>query len=175
MVLQKISPDAFSWQKYRHFDVQKNGRVISIKKLHYVFFLSVNGRAERRFVTPVRWIANYYRTQTNTLGELVDALLILSWWRHRMQHFSRYWHFVRGIPRSPANSPHKGQWRRALMFSLICANRLLSKQWRRWGFRTSSRSLWRHHNGLDTCYIFVMDANIVKPHYIQWLSSWDFR
>ena len=26
-----------------------------------------------------------------------------------------------GMHRSPANSPHKGQWRRALMFSLICA------------------------------------------------------
>ena len=32
-----------------------------------------------------------------------------------------YWPFVRGIHRSPVNSPHKGQWRRALMFSLICA------------------------------------------------------
>ena len=28
--------------------------------------------------------------------------------------------FVRGIHRSPVNSPHKGQWRGALMFSLIC-------------------------------------------------------
>ena len=28
--------------------------------------------------------------------------------------------FLRGIHRSPVNSPHKGQWRRALMFSLIC-------------------------------------------------------
>ena len=27
---------------------------------------------------------------------------------------------VRGIPRSPVNSPNKGQWRGALMFSLIC-------------------------------------------------------
>ena len=26
-----------------------------------------------------------------------------------------------GIHRSPVNSPHKGQWREALMFSLICA------------------------------------------------------
>ena len=34
--------------------------------------------------------------------------------------FSRYWPFVRGIHRSPVNSPHKGQWRGALMFSLIC-------------------------------------------------------
>ena len=29
--------------------------------------------------------------------------------------FSRYWPFVRGIHRSPVNSPHKGQWRGALM------------------------------------------------------------
>ena len=34
-------------------------------------------------------------------------------WKH-------YWSFVRGIHRSPVNSPHKGQWRGALMFSLIC-------------------------------------------------------
>ena len=34
--------------------------------------------------------------------------------------FPRYWPFVRGIHRSPVNSPHKGQWRGALMFSLIC-------------------------------------------------------
>ena len=33
----------------------------------------------------------------------------------------RYWPFVQGIHRSPVNSPHKGQWRGALMFSLICA------------------------------------------------------
>ena len=36
------------------------------------------------------------------------------------KHFPRYWPFVRGIHRSPVNSPHKGQWRGALMFSLIC-------------------------------------------------------
>ena len=35
-------------------------------------------------------------------------------------HFPRYWPFVWGIDRSPVNSPHKGQWRGALMFSLIC-------------------------------------------------------
>ena len=29
-------------------------------------------------------------------------------------------HLCRGIHRSPVNSPHKGQWRGALMFSLIC-------------------------------------------------------
>ena len=38
----------------------------------------------------------------------------------KWKHFPRYWPFVRGIHRSPVNSLHKGQWRGALMFSLIC-------------------------------------------------------
>ena len=49
------------------------------------------------------------------------------WFAHRWhddvikwKHFPRYWRFVRGIHQSPVNSPHKGHWRRALMFSLIC-------------------------------------------------------
>ena len=38
-----------------------------------------------------------------------------------METFPRYWPFVRAIHRSPVNSPHKGQWRGALVFSFICA------------------------------------------------------
>ena len=37
----------------------------------------------------------------------------------KWNHFPRYWPFVRGIHRSPVNSLHKGQWRGALMVSLI--------------------------------------------------------
>ena len=39
----------------------------------------------------------------------------------KWKHFPHYWPFVQGIYRSPVNSPLKGQWRKALMFSLICA------------------------------------------------------
>ena len=39
----------------------------------------------------------------------------------KWKHFPRFWPFVPGIHRSPVNSLHKGQWRGALMFSLICA------------------------------------------------------
>ena len=39
----------------------------------------------------------------------------------KWKHFPRYWSFVWGIRQSPANSPHKGQWRGTLIFSLICA------------------------------------------------------
>ena len=38
----------------------------------------------------------------------------------KWKHFPRYWSLARGIYRPPVNSPHKGQWRGALMFSLIC-------------------------------------------------------
>ena len=40
----------------------------------------------------------------------------------KWKHFPRYWPFVWGIHRSPVNSPNKGHWRGALMFSLICAS-----------------------------------------------------
>ena len=46
--------------------------------------------------------------------------LRVTWWRHQMETFSALLYFFRGISRSPVNSPYKGQWRGALMFSLIC-------------------------------------------------------
>ena len=52
----------------------------------------------------------HVRSGTSTLHDDV-----IKW-----KHFPRYWPFVRGIHRSPVNSPHKGQWRGALMLSLIC-------------------------------------------------------
>ena len=44
-----------------------------------------------------------------------------AWRRHQMETFSALLAFVREIHRSPVNSSHKGQWRWALIFSLICA------------------------------------------------------
>ena len=38
----------------------------------------------------------------------------------KWKHFPHYWPFVREIHRSLVNSTHKGQWHRALMFSVIC-------------------------------------------------------
>ena len=55
---------------------------------------------------------------------------------------------MRGIHQSPVNSPHKGQWRGALMFSLICA-RINGWVNNREAGDLPSRSLWRH------CSVFV--------------------
>ena len=56
----------------------------------------------------------------------------------KWKHFPRNWPFVRGIHRSPVTSPHKGQWRRALMFVFfyLRLNKRLSKQSWGWWFET---------------------------------------
>ena len=42
-------------------------------------------------------------------------------WRHQMETFSALLAICAGNSPVPVNSPHKGQWRGALVFSLICA------------------------------------------------------
>ena len=64
----------------------------------------------------------------------------------KWKHFPRYWLFVRGIHRSPVNSPLKGQWRGFDVFFDLRLNKRLSKQWWGWWFKAPSRSLWCHCN-----------------------------
>ena len=69
----------------------------------------------------------------------------------KWKYFPRYWPFVRGIHRSLVNSPHKGQWRGALMFSLNCAWINGWVNLRGWCFETPSRPLWRHRKVSGAC------------------------
>ena len=57
------------------------------------------------------WKCSHNLVQQNDMIHLIHDDVI------KWQYFPRNWPFVRGIHRSP----HKGQWRGALMFSLICA------------------------------------------------------
>ena len=67
--------------------------------------------------------------------------------------FSHYWPFVRGIHRSLVISPQKGQWRRALMFSLICT-------WiNRWVNNRGAGDLRRNHAHHD---VTVMNYSWVQ-------------
>ena len=61
-------------------------------------------------------------------------------------HFPRYCPSVRGIHWSPVDSPHKGQWRGAVIFSLMCARRLSKQSRCRW-LETQCCSSWRQRNG----------------------------
>ena len=100
------------------------------------------------------------------------------------KHFPCCWPFVRGIHRSPVNSPHKGQWRGALMFSLIST--WTSKQSRRRWFETPSRSLLHRvlaYNGMfiicSSYWSWVLknqgesSAQIIQTHYAElWYAWW---
>ena len=59
-----------------------------------------------------------YNLDTSVTRALITFMVhddVIKW-----KHFLRNWPFVQGIHRSLVNSPYKGQWRGALMFSLIC-------------------------------------------------------
>ena len=71
----------------------------------------------------------------------------------KWKHFSRYWSFVRGIHLSPVNSPHKGRWHGALMFSLICA-------WINSGVRNRDDGDLRHHRAPYDVTVMILERQV---------------
>ena len=70
----------------------------------------------------------------------------------KWKHFPRNWPFVREIHRSLVNFPHKGQWRGALMFTLIYA-------WiNDWVNNREAGDLRRQHGHYD---VIVMTTDIL--------------
>ena len=77
----------------------------------------------------------------------------------KWKHFPRSGHFMWGIHLSPMNSPHKRQWRGALMFSFICA-------WiNGWVNNREARDLRRHRTHHD---VTVMFADIWSDPYLMY-------
>ena len=87
-----------------------------------------------------------YVTATSPIGQWVENNHddVIKW-----KHFPRYWPFVRRIHRSPVNSPHKGQWRGALMFSLICA------RINGWVNNSEAGDLRRYHAHCDVIVMMI--------------------
>ena len=91
------------------------------------------GICKARRITGISWywvstgrlIPLMHISGSNNWYSHTPLTIVVPWHIHdgviKWKHFPRYWPFVRGIYRSPVNSPHKGQWREALMFTLICA------------------------------------------------------
>ena len=107
----------------------------------------------------------YYSSILRQFHNCISKMLLL-WWRHQMKHFPRYWPFVRGIHRSPVHSPHKGQWRGALKFSLICA---WIKDWINNGEAGNLRRHLAHYDVIIMCCFIMM----FRRGYVGWwLSGW---
>ena len=67
-----------------------------------------------------QWIP-FTNGQSRYLMAPIHYLIQCPWWRHQMEKFSALLALCAGNSPVPVNSPHKGQWRGALMFILICA------------------------------------------------------
>ena len=75
--------------------------------------------------------------------------------------FPRYRPFVRGLHRSPVNSPHKGQWRGALLFSLICP-------WiNDWVNKCETGDLRRHRAHCDVTVMTSRDLHYIHRPSLQ--------
>ena len=117
-----------------------------IQRMHVNYVSIVTHGSEHMTASPHWFIAGH--------GDVIQ-------WKH----FPRYWQFVRGIHRSPMTSPHKGQWRGALMFSLICV-------WiNGWVNNREAGDLRRyrvHYDVTVTCFP-------LPSHYVDqwWLANWN--
>ena len=82
----------------------------------------------------------------------------------KWKHFPRYWPFVQGIHRSPVNSPHKGQWRGALMFTLICA------RIKGWVNNREAGDLSRHRAHCDIIVLYILPLTEL-PSWCGWHNA----
>ena len=139
-------------------------------------YLTDNRESTKPMMTPFCSICMFHVNQ----GSLIIFICHLhsntksrSRWRHQMEtlHFPCYWPFVRGIHRSAANSHHTGQWRGALVFSLICVwtNGWINNRdagynghhsahydvsvMMRWIFQQFFPDIWKNDNMLNTRWV----------------------
>ena len=109
--------------------------------------------------------------------ELVPVVLIIQYAHDdvtKWKHFPRYWPFLRGILWWPVDSPHNGQWRGAMMFSLICA-------WINGWFHNRDAGDFRRHRSHydvtvmhDMCYFLPLGTMVWlywNINHIHWQMS----
>ena len=99
----------------------------------------------------IQWV--YFNNIYRWLSAVSPVLMHWRYCSHfeEWKHFTRYWPFVREIHWSLVNSPHKGQWRGALMFTLMLANtKCLTNSWIDSDLRCYGTKLWAssHLNAL---------------------------
>ena len=85
----------------------------------------------------------------------------ISWWRHQMGAFSALLALCAGNSPVPVDSPHKGQWRGALMFSLICVSingRVNNRE---------AGDLRRYHGHYD---VILMMINDMAHYFVVWYA-----
>ena len=119
--------------------------------------------------------SNSYRLTDSRIPTSIGNLE--SWWRHQMRPYSALLAICAGNSPVPVNSPHNGQWRRALIFSLICV-------WiNDWVNNREAGDLRRHRGHYDVnvmCRWFIVYKLYMSPWFLLYKnrqthsSSWLF-
>ena len=98
------------------------------------------------------------------IPDISATIYHIRWWRHQTETFSALQAICAGIHRSPVNSPHKGQWRGALMFSLTSA-------WINGWVNNGQAGDWRchraHYDAIAMRWVNI-DSLINVPHVAIW-------
>ena len=115
-----------AWSLWRHRNGIVNTREINQYNALENYTFKINATFPKR-----QWVEYTLQTVRNRRKSGVAVMrsdrYIFCTWHHssrddviKWKYFPRYWSFVWWIHRSLVNSPHKGKWRGALMFSLFC-------------------------------------------------------
>ena len=91
-----------------------------------------------------------------------NSLVVSPRWRHQMETFSALLALRAGNSPVPVNSPHKGQWRGALMFSLICAR--MSD----WVNNREAGDLRRHRGHYDVSEMLFKQLSQLGIFRVRW-------
>ena len=107
--------------EFRSFNFEQIPILSTIPKCefyHYSFYSKLF-KVFQLLLYVIFWSKSNLVIPTSMITSLVYSVHELHNEVIKWKHFPRYWPFVLGIHWSPVNSPHKGQWHKALMFSLI--------------------------------------------------------
>ena len=133
------------------FTLFQNSPIYAWKITPFSWFREFVPTFEKLPLSSWKWVRAWYTFWSGVEGPGHDD--VIKW-----KHLHRYWPFVRGINRSPVNSPHKGKWHGVLMFSLICA-------WtNRWVNNRNAGDLRRHQAYYDVTVMNFLHS-IIFPFY----------
>ena len=142
-----------------------------VSSIRYRFLLEINNKIQKEYcnqVSRAQIILNntstlWSRFRTRSYGIYgVHHDYVIKW-----KHFPRYWLFVRGIRRSPVNSPQRPVTRSFDVFFDLRLHTRLSKQWWGWWFEAPSRPLWRHCNDITFTMLILIWLELQRKN--TWL------
>ena len=113
----------------------------------------------------------WFTSQRNSSasGQSLTHPVKCSWRRHQMETFSALLALCAGNSPVPVNSPHKGQWRVSLMFSLICA------RINDWVNNHEASDLRRYRGHYDVIVMLQYEARCGRSgHPLSWWQWFEF-